>query len=196
VPRRSAIHSDLVLIATGLFVVGFVSGVLVTHYKPGIADALYKQMVETFTAQFEGIHGAGRIYSKIFLHNLSVCAIMTFGGIVFAVPPVFILLMNGIPLGIVLSRSEKPLLVFVGSILPHGIFELPATFLAGALGILLGIDALKLISSWMKGNGEASTRILLSDLRKILTSFLLVVLLLMVAAAIETFLFIVYGKGG
>jgi stage II sporulation protein M len=117
---------------------------------------------------------------------------MTFGGIVFGVPPVFILLLNGVPLGLVLARSEKPILAFVGSVLPHGVFELPATILAGAFGLLLGVDAIGLIWLWMKGEGEAPTRILMADLRKVLSSFVLVVALLAVAAGVETFLFLIY----
>jgi uncharacterized membrane protein SpoIIM required for sporulation len=76
--------------------------------------------------------------------------------------------------------------------LPHGLFEFPAIFLAGSFGILLGIDSFKLIWYWMKGEGEAPTRILLSDLRKVLKAFILVVILLVVAAGIETLLFIIY----
>lgn len=139
------------------------------------------------------MEGAGRIYFKILLNNLSIMAVMTFGGIVFAIPPIFILLINGLPLGIVLGKSDKPVMLFIGSILPHGIFEFTATFLSGAFGILLGIDAGSLIWRWMQGEGEAPTRILLSDLRKVSKAFILVVILLVVAAGVETLLYVVYG---
>jgi stage II sporulation protein M len=191
---KTAIRRDFLLAAIGLYMAGFIAGIVLNQVAPEEARSFEDQLVDRLRAQFEGVEGAGRIYSKILLHNLSVCAIMSFAGIIFAVPPVFILLINGLPLGIVLARSENPLLVFAGSILPHGVFEFPATFLAGAFGILLGIDAFSLIRNWMQGEGEAPTRILLTDLRKVLKSFLLVVLLLVVAAAVETFLFIVYGQ--
>jgi stage II sporulation protein M len=152
-------------------------------------------MVERFRAEFDDIEGAFRIFTKILLNNLTICAIMTFGGIVFTVPAAFILLANGIPLGIVLARSGKPLYVFVGSILPHGLFEFPAIFLAGSFGLLLGIDAFSLIWNWMKGEGEAPTRILMVDLRRVLKGFVLVVVLLTIAAGVETLLFIIYGGG-
>lgn len=192
---KTAIRKNLLLAAIGLYLAGFVAGIIMNQVAPEEAKSFEDQLVERLRSEFDGVEGAGRVYTKILLHNLSVCAIMTFAGIIFAVPPVFILLINGLPLGIVLARSENPLLVFAGSILPHGVFEFPATFLAGAFGILLGIDAFSLIHNWMRGEGEAPTRILLTDLRKVLMSFLLVVLLLVVAAAVETFLFIVYGQG-
>ncbi len=154
---------------------------------------MYETLVERFRAEFEGVEGFTRIYFRILLHNLSIMAIMTFGGIVFAIPPIFILLVNGLPLGIVLGRVDKPVMLFLGSILPHGAFEFPATFLAGSFGILLGVDAGYLIWYWMQGEGEAPTRILLLDLKKILRAFLLVMVLLAVAAGIESVLYIVYG---
>lgn len=193
-PRNSAIRSDILLLAIGLYMIGFVAGVVMNFIAKPEADSFYEIMVERFRAEFDDIEGAFRIYTKILLHNLTICAIMAFGGIVFTVPAAFILLANGIPLGIVLARSGKPVLVFVGSILPHGLFEFPAIFLAGSFGILLGIDSFQLIWYWMKGEGEAPTRILLSDLRKVLKAFILVVILLAVAAGVETLLFIVYSE--
>jgi hypothetical protein len=55
------------------------------------------------------------------------------------------------------------------------------------------MDSFYLIWNWMKGEGEAPTRILVADLRKVLKGFILVVVLLTVAAGVETLLFIVYG---
>ena len=191
-PKKSAIRSDIIILAVGLYMIGFAAGVIMNLVAKPEADSFYEIMVERLRGEFEDIEGAFRIFTKILLHNLTICAIMAFGGIVFTVPAAFILLANGLPLGLVLARSEKPVLVFIGSILPHGLFEFPAIFLAGSFGILLGIDSFKLIWYWMKGEGEAPTRILLSDLRKVLKAFILVVILLVVAAGIETLLFIIY----
>lgn len=190
---KSAIKRKLLAIAVAIYVTGFLIGVGMKLLYPDSAKIIEDQL-STITSQFEGIDSAARVYSKILLHNLSVCAIMTFAGIVFAVAPVFILFVNGLPLGIVLTGSEKPIWIFLTAVLPHGIFELSATMLAGALGILLGLDAFQLVRYWMRGEGEASTRILISDLRKVLKAFLIVLVLLAVAAAVETFLFFFYGS--
>ncbi len=190
---KSAIKRKLLAIAVAIYVTGFLVGVGMKLLYPDSAKIIEDQL-STITSQFEGIDSAARVYSKILLHNLSVCAIMTFAGIVFAVAPVFILFVNGLPLGIVLTGSEKPIWIFLTAVLPHGIFELSATMLAGALGILLGLDAFQLVRYWMRGEGEASTRILISDLRKVLKAFLIVLVLLAVAAAVETFLFFFYGS--
>ena len=191
---RSPVRRKLVGIAIILYVLGFAAGLCIHRYSPDLSDKLYDQMVASFRAEFEGLDKALPIYTKIFTHNLSISAIMAFAGVVFAIPPVFILIANGIPLGLILARSERPVIVVLGSILPHGIFELPATFLAAAFGMLLGLDAAALISGWMKGQGEVPTRILVSDVKKVLGWFLLIAVLLAIAAAIETLLFLWYSS--
>lgn len=193
--RRTAIRKKMLLAAAGIYLTGFIAGVLINSYNHPLADELHHVIVERMQSDFQGIQGASRIFSKILIHNLSICVLMAFGGIVFGVPPAFVLLVNGLPLGVVLARSEKPIVAFLTAILPHGAFELPATFLAGSFGFLLGSDAFLVIWYWMKGEGEAPTRILVSDLRKVLTSFLLVLVLLAIAAVVETFLFLLYGMG-
>ena len=193
-PKKSAIRLDIILVAVGLYMAGFIAGVVMNSYAKPQADGFYDTMVENLQAEFDDIEGAFRVYTKILLHNLTICAIMSFGGIIFTVPAAFILVANGLPLGLVLARSGKPGMVFVGSILPHGLFEFPAIFLAGSFGLLLGFDSFSLIWYWMKWEGEAPTRILISDLRKVLKAFILVAVLLAVAAGVETLLFIVYSN--
>jgi len=75
----------------------------------------------------------------IFLKNLSVALIcfitakLSKGFI-----PGFIMLMNGIVIGMfgtLVSNSGMPVMSFVMGILPHGVVELPALFLACAIGM-------------------------------------------------------------
>ncbi len=191
---RSPVRTKFVYIAIVLYIAGFLVGIAIHTYSSDLSDTLYHQMVETFRAEFHGLSTPVPIFTKIFLHNLYISAIMAFAGVVFAIPPVFILFANGIPLGLILARSERPVVVVLGSILPHGIFELPATFLAGAFGMLLGQDAASLVAGWMKGQGEIPTRIFISDTKKVAGWFTLVAVLLAIAAAIETFLFLWYAS--
>lgn len=75
----------------------------------------------------------------IFLKNLSVALIcfitakLSKGFI-----PGFIMLMNGIVigmLGVLVTNSGMPVMSFIMGVLPHGIVELPALFLATAIGM-------------------------------------------------------------
>ena len=75
----------------------------------------------------------------IFLKNLSVALIcfitakLSKGFI-----PGFIMLMNGMVigmLGVLVTNSGMPVMSFIMGVLPHGIVELPALFLASAIGM-------------------------------------------------------------
>lgn len=82
----------------------------------------------------------------IFLKNLSVAALLVvFGHVVFALPAVFILAVNGVLVGFLarhLVEAGLPPAAFVAGIAPHGVIELPAIFLAA--GLALAIAALRL----------------------------------------------------
>lgn len=75
----------------------------------------------------------------IFLKNLSVALIcfitakLSKGFI-----PGFIMMMNGMVigmLGVLVTNSGMPVMSFIMGVLPHGIVELPALFLASAIGM-------------------------------------------------------------
>ncbi len=75
----------------------------------------------------------------IFRNNLQASLIGMLFGIVLGVVPVFFAVFNGVILGIVssLTVSERGFSSLF-SLLPHGIFELPAVFISLGLGLKLG----------------------------------------------------------
>jgi|Deesub1362A_J573_1020465.scaffolds.fasta_scaffold00080_88 stage II sporulation protein M len=79
--------------------------------------------------------------SFIFLKNLSVAAILVLvGHVVFALPTIFILGINGTLIGLlarVFIESGIPPLAFVAGIAPHGVIELPALLLAAGFAFAL-----------------------------------------------------------
>lgn len=90
----------------------------------------------------------------IFLNNVRAVLIMMYSGIILAIFPVFSMLFNGILVGFVIRVQESvggaslSELIFKG-LLPHGIFELPAIFIAAAFGIRFGVNAvLRIFPSW------------------------------------------------
>jgi stage II sporulation protein M len=188
---RTGIKLNLLLIAVSIYIAGFVAGVLLNGAFPGLSDQLHDEMVESLRDEFADIDSFGGIYLKLFWHNVSRSALMVFAGIVFGILPVFMLALNGLLLGLVLARFDSPVVLFFTSVLPHGLFEFPAIFIAGAMGLLLGQDAISLVRYWMRGEGEASTRILVKDLKSVAPSFILVGVFLAIAAAIETLLILV-----
>jgi stage II sporulation protein M len=125
-----------------------------------------------------------QLAAAIFVNNTIKALLVIIGGLAFGLFPVIFLLANGAALGFVLSVSmrSRGALTALLAILPHGIFELPAIFLATSMGLLLGRRAIrKLLSS-----GEISIR---NEFTLALRFFVwIVVPLLVIAALVESFL--------
>jgi stage II sporulation protein M len=90
------------------------------------------------------------IFVKLFFNNLEACLLLFLGGASFGILTIFIMSLNGILIGAIMEIVSKdhPLIFVAAAILPHGIFEIPAFILSGALGIML---AQSLISEWYYG---------------------------------------------
>jgi len=103
----------------------------------GIADVevIREAILEKF-AQFKNLHGT-HLFFTIFLNNLQVVAIAFYLGIFFGFIPFFISMVNGLVMGLVFMMSDKAPLYIIVKLIPHGVFELPAIFLAIALGFSL-----------------------------------------------------------
>ena len=119
---------------------------------------------------------------KLFANNLEACILLFLGGASFGILTIFIMSLNGIVIGAIMEivRHDHSPLFVAAAILPHGIFEIPAFIIAGALGILL---AQSLTAEWY-GSGDSA-----DDARKYARIFLLYVLpLVAVAACVEAFI--------
>ena len=122
------------------------------------------------------------IGSKIFLNNLEACLFLFLGGASFGIFTIFIMSLNGIVIGAIMEivhQQHSPAFV-AAAILPHGIFEIPAFIIAGALGIMLSQS---LINEYY-GKGDAA-----AETQRLAWNFVLVVLpLIAVAALVEAFI--------
>ena len=81
----------------------------------------------------------------IFANNAFKCLLVIVLGVALGIAPVIFILANGLILGIVIAvtlKSTSLLYVLVG-VVPHGVIELPMVFISSAIGLKLGVDALK-----------------------------------------------------
>ncbi len=84
--------------------------------------------------------GGGLIlFSKIFLNNLEACALLFLGGASLGLITLLIISLNGMVIGGVVGMvgAERGFPFMLAAILPHGIFEIPAFIISGALGLSL-----------------------------------------------------------
>lgn len=134
-------------------------------------------------------------FTSIFFHNLLATAvIIVFGALFFGIYPFFTILMNGMMLGTTLlmaakATGENPWMIFVHSILPHGIMELPAVVMAAGIGVHLGVAIFRRIRSFfLPKRLEASNAEWKIIRGRLIPNLATIVILLLFAAIVEAIL--------
>ncbi|SFH92411.1 stage II sporulation protein M [Tindallia magadiensis] len=122
----------------------------------------------------------------LFMNNLRASLMMLLGGIIL-IFPILGIIVNGGLVGavsaLVLKEGSMGLFGFyVVGILPHGIFELPAILLSGAIGLKISKEIIS------PPQNESRKRRLKKNYQAALWSLPLVITLLAIAAVLEVFL--------
>jgi uncharacterized membrane protein SpoIIM required for sporulation len=162
---------DFVCLALLIFLAGATAGYLYPENFTGYLDAFRE-----FAGRFEG-RSTLVLIAMIFLQNVSSAFLTFWLGTLLGLVPALGAFTNGILLGIILSVGIKGnIAVAMLTLLPHGIFELPAIFVAWGLGLWRGF--------WLfrKNKDETYRERARQSYRVFLT---LVIPLLAVAAIIE-----------
>lgn len=83
---------------------------------------------------------AASFAAQVWTNNVQVAALCLIFGVLLGVPVLWVLLLNAVNLGIGigLMASAGRLDVFLGLVLPHGLLELTAVFVAAGTGLRLG----------------------------------------------------------
>ncbi len=99
-----------------------------------------RELVEHDFANYYTEHSASSFAFQVWVNNAWVSAIALIFGILLGIPTVYVLLMNQLNLGMIggLMFAYGKGDVFFGLILPHGLLELTAVYLACAGGLPLG----------------------------------------------------------
>lgn len=118
----------------------------------------------------------------IFANNALKCLLVVLLGLAFGIVPAFFMLANGLILGIVIgvTMSRTGLLYVLAGTLPHGIIELPMVFISAAIGLKLGVLALKALFGKKEGLFDKVKEALL-------IYFVWIFPLLLLSAFVETF---------
>lgn len=99
-----------------------------------------RELVEHDFANYYTEHSAASFAFQVWVNNAWVSAIALIFGIMLGIPTVYVLLMNQLNLGLIggLMFAYGKGGLFFGLILPHGLLELTAVYLACAGGLKLG----------------------------------------------------------
>jgi len=175
-PLTNAIIVTLLLFFTTITV-----GWIGAAQNPSVGEDLLKLFEKEVAGQMDGTNSFDMCL-KLFTNNLQACILLFLGGASFGILTIFIMSLNGIVIGAIMEivRKDHSVLFVAAAILPHGIFEIPAFILSGALGILL---AQSLIAEWY---GTGDTAVTARGYAKL---FILYVLpLVAIAACVEAFI--------
>jgi uncharacterized membrane protein SpoIIM required for sporulation len=131
--------------ALGLFLAGAAAGVLLAALDPGFHRFILNgQMMDTISRREMWTHGivAVKPYAStaIMTNNIGVSLAACATGMLAGLGPVYMMLFNGLLIGVVGSACyEAGMSLGLWSfVAPHGVLELPAIFIAGGAGLVLG----------------------------------------------------------
>jgi uncharacterized membrane protein SpoIIM required for sporulation len=134
-----------ILLAFALFMIGALSGFISIWTDP---SNLYTVIPKSIAGQIDPNHiGSGlaelphaSVSAAIMSNNIRVAVFAFVGGITFGIATVYFMIYNGLLVGALAAvywQAGKSY-VFWAYILPHGIIELTAIFIAGGAGLYMG----------------------------------------------------------
>ena len=140
--RRTLPYS---LAATALFLLGGFVGLFLSAIDPGFERFILSgEMMDTIERREMWTHGILAMKplasSAIMTNNIAVALGAGATGMLAGIGPVYMMLFNGLMIGVVGSACFRTgMSVALWSfVAPHGVLELPAIFIAGGAGLLLG----------------------------------------------------------
>ena len=141
-----------------------------------------RQLVEV---DFEGYYSsapAQDFAARVFTNNAYVAAQSILFGILLGIPVLFVLVSNAVNVGIAggLLAANDRIGLFFGLILPHGLLELTAVFVACGLGLKLGWTV-------VDPGGRTRSRALAQEGRALVSGAIGLALVLFVSGIIEAF---------
>ena len=168
VRRTPGLHAIAVLVGVGSGAVGWLA---VDPFVGAVTTSIESRLVG---------HIPPAAALNFFGNNWSVAIATSFGGVALVIPALSSIAFNGIALGATAALEEN-LAALVAFVVPHGILEIPALFVSGALGIHLGIV------SWRAFRGRLSREAFADALESAFWVLMGVGVLIAVAAFIEGF---------
>jgi Uncharacterized membrane protein len=172
---------NALIITVLLFIVAMLVGWIGTAHTPAIGEQIMALFQKEVAGQIT-VDNPADMCAKLLANNLEACIMLFLGGASFGIITLFILGLNGVVIGSVteiVSQGHSAAFI-AAALLPHGIFEIPAFIIAGALGFCM---AQSLIAEWY-GAGDTG-----EDAKNYGRLFLLYVLpLICIAAVVEAFI--------
>jgi stage II sporulation protein M len=171
-----------------LFFAGFILGGVPDSPEEWLSQQL-RQIAEISRAAERSGSPEFVLFMTIFTRNLFAAILSMASGIIAGIIPIVILVNNGMIMGYLLSRysdeGENIWMIIAKGILPHGILELAAIFLASAFGLRFGLTLLKSIGRVATGKPEPWHSFVRTAIGSV-PAVIVIVILLFCAAIVES----------
>lgn len=145
-----------ILLVSAVFALGIWMGNQLPQINPKMAAGLKKEAMQKFAeiANWMKQVPPGTEFLVIWVNNISASLYAVLFGVILPIVPLVSLMMNGVLIGLFqnMTQVENALspFQFYLSLAPHGIFELPAFFIAVFLGIRFGLVPYRLIFHYLR----------------------------------------------
>ena len=171
-------------IAAALMIIGITLGISMPLGEGEITDNPLLEGLESIVGYYTPYNPLSVAF--LFFKNTLTVAMAFFLGPLLLIVPVMVLALNGFLLGMVANvvASQVSFAGALASLLPHGVFELPALVIASAAGIRFGIASMKKLRAIISHTDYS----LAADFKKSSKLVLVAIALLLVAALLETYL--------
>ncbi|KYG34091.1 stage II sporulation protein M [Alkalihalobacillus trypoxylicola] len=135
----------MVLIAMILFIIGGIGGFVVVASDPLLLYSILPADIANGVSpehlgSSDGEVNASLMSTTIMINNIQVAFLAFAGGVTFGLLTVYLLIYNGIIIGALYAVfwQHSMSYEFWAYIMPHGVIELAAIFIAGGAGLLMG----------------------------------------------------------
>lgn len=183
-PER-ALKPYLLALAS-LFAAAFLAG----YFAPSVGRKMAAETFQSFIDFFRDLSG-GALFLQILVNNVIAGLFVLLAGLIVGILPLFSVGFNGFILGALYRQTAGAAGYWNATltVLPHGIFEIPALLIAASYGLWLGMSVLR------RFRGKESLPIRGQVRHAIQRYFAVVFPLLVVAAAVETALMLLLEAG-
>jgi Uncharacterized membrane protein len=170
----------------------FFASIIVGAAAQAPVDWLDKQLLQLQDMAREASESSNpqqTMFTTILSNNIYASLMSMFMGLMAGIMPIATLVLNGMIMGYLFGNvADQGINIWpsiVKGILPHGVLEIPAILIACAYGVQLGVTLLRGIFGSLFGKTDPWGKFKVS-IRGIIPAVLLIVVLLLGAAAIES----------
>ncbi|MBB6636453.1 stage II sporulation protein M [Cohnella thailandensis] len=170
----------------------FFASIIVGAAAQAPVDWLDKQLLQLQDMAREASESSNpqqTMFTTILSNNIYASLMSMFMGLMAGIMPIATLVLNGMIMGYLFGNvADQGVNIWpsiVKGILPHGVLEIPAILIACAYGVQLGITLLRGIFGSLIGRTDPWGKFKVS-IRGVIPAVLLIVVLLLGAAAIES----------